>query len=166
MNLVQLGDAQVDVCPNCEGSWYDADELADVIETPRAQLETTDLNVILEGDKLDRVDVEQPLLCPRCQQPMNRFRYLVTSEIWLDECPLHGVWLDDGELGKMQAFLKQWEQLDPETEARLQAEMERIKAESLLRSESFINGLCRAQDGTLKATVLKGVYRLFHKLGL
>ncbi|MCA9794954.1 MAG: zf-TFIIB domain-containing protein [Candidatus Eremiobacteraeota bacterium] len=123
MKQVMLRNIPVDLCPNCEGSWYDADELAAILETPLQELESSDLAPVLVADKLDKIDTEKNLDCPRCGEPMVRYQYLITSDIYLDECPDHGIWLDDGELTKMLEFLGEWDDAGQEK----RAEIERVR---------------------------------------
>lgn len=170
MNELELQGCRVDVCPKCEGSWYDQEELGQVLSTPRADLEDSTLSPILVEDRLDQVDLEKPLLCPRCGQEMNRYRYLATSEIWLDECPSHGIWLDDGELAQMLDFLNKWEHLDPETEKRLEDALAGIRKEASERDMAVLDRLSRSEGrtgaGRLSSRLLRTIYGLFQRMGL
>ncbi len=123
MKQVMVSHVPVDMCPNCEGSFYDGDELEAIMETPIEELEKSELAPVLVADKLDCIDEDENLDCPRCGEPMVRYRYLITSDIVLDECPDHGIWLDDGELTKMLDYLGRWEEISEDKKA----EMERIR---------------------------------------
>jgi hypothetical protein len=43
-----------------------------------------------------------PVQCPTCTNFMEQVRYSESVELLLDRCPDHGVWLDAGELKKVQ----------------------------------------------------------------
>jgi Zn-finger nucleic acid-binding protein len=46
-------------------------------------------------------------LCPACHVSMDKFRYMYSSNIILDECPnCGGVWVQDGELRRMREVLE------------------------------------------------------------
>lgn len=156
MNQVNINGVQVDVCPGCEGSWYDNEELSAIIGVPKGKLEESELSQVLVEDKTEGVDLEGGIVCPRCGSPLRRFRYLVSSEIWLDECSEHGVWLDDGELAKMLDFLKGTE-VDPETAARLEAEMDAIRREH----SSRLATLADPRLGKLGSKIIERISRLF-----
>ena len=160
MNEVEVNNIKVDLCPNCEGSWYDADELGQVMSVSREALQTSELSPILEEDRLDRIDVEQPLNCPKCGEAMLRYKYLITSEVTLDECHQHGIWLDDGELTKMFQFLQDWEEPDPELMAKMNTELTRLKMEAKEREEHFLNSL---GGGLLGGRLIRKIYSLFSK---
>lgn len=160
MNEVTVNQTAVDLCPNCEGSWYDAEELGEIMAVPKEALRESELNPILEEDKLDRIDVEEPLNCPRCGEPMLRYKYLITSEITLDECHQHGIWLDDGELTKMFEFLQKWETPDPKLMAKMEMELARLKQEAREKEEHFLASL---GGGILGGRLIRKIYSLFQK---
>ncbi len=164
MQEIDFEGCRIDICPNCEGSWYDMDELAEIMELPLDTLESSSLSPILVGDKHDKVDLNAPLQCPRCGQNMNRFRYLGTSEVWLDECPTHGVFLDDGELTQMLDALQESQEIDPETAKFLEAELKRIKMESEVRNQSILKRL-GAKRSKLGRKLIGVIYNLLKQLG-
>lgn len=54
--------------------------------------------VKLLTEKAEPKDLEQPVNCPRCAEPMERDHYFSGFEVLIDRCPQHGIWLDGGEL--------------------------------------------------------------------
>jgi Zn-finger nucleic acid-binding protein len=46
------------------------------------------------------------LMCPTCQQRMNRQAFLGGSGVVVDVCKDHGVWFDRGELGAVVTFVE------------------------------------------------------------
>lgn len=101
VTLENLGGAEVYLCQECEGAWYPHGSLGSVGQSSVDTLEASDLAVTLEGDKVDKVDLEAEAACPVCFKTMNRFSYLLAPSVKIDECPEHGTWLDDGELGEI-----------------------------------------------------------------
>lgn len=103
MQPVQVGNTEVDHCPQCEGSWYDLAELGRMFGVPDKQMRTTHL-----VDRVDQpVDLEKPVACPRCGAQMERNRYLKDCEVLVDRCDEHGVWLDGGELDALLKHMGQ-----------------------------------------------------------
>ena len=44
------------------------------------------------------------LPCPGCRQDMERYVYAMESGVVIDQCDDHGVWLDDGELARIESW--------------------------------------------------------------
>lgn len=107
MRTVTVDGLEIDLCPVCEGTWYDAGELSRTFRTPEVRL--SHLRSCLaenEAGSASEVDLEQPVNCPRCGEEMRRGRYLADCPVLVDKCDEHGVWLDDGELGQLLDHLE------------------------------------------------------------
>ena len=82
----------IDVCPKCQGIWFDNNELEKVLGTRK-----------LDSLLTMRTDIEESrskLICPRCGGVMD-LEYADVVEI--DVCPdCHGAWLDYGELERLK----------------------------------------------------------------
>lgn len=95
----ELNSATIHMCPQCEGAWYPKHSLQAITRHEKDELEQSSLAPMLESDKTEIVDLEEPVTCPVCEQQMDRFSYPLAPEVELDQCTEHGMWLDDGELG-------------------------------------------------------------------
>lgn len=100
-----IESAAVMACPNCEGTWYPDEALADVTDHSFSELKETPLAGSMVPDKLARIELDEHIECPQCGKEMSRYTYSLTCPIELDECMEHGVWLDDGELGTLMQYL-------------------------------------------------------------
>lgn len=95
-------DTDLDMCPTCHGIWCDVDEFkrltteADVIRDP---------NVPAEYRRPPLPDEVGYLPCPRCHEIMARQNFKSLSNVVIDWCRDHGVWLDPGEMEKIRAFI-------------------------------------------------------------
>ncbi len=122
----------VDMCPKCEGSFWEnqEDELGQMMRTEDnlSRVEASQLAPILLKDKTEGIDLEAPAKCPVCGVVMDRYQYFLVSDIWLDRCEEHGVWLDDGELKAIVDFYLKDKNLaiDPATNAQLMAQLKAI----------------------------------------
>lgn len=121
-------DIEVDFCPKCKGVWLDQGEL----EIIRATLER-DYSGILEeldrerllheigGVRVDEVPADHFLLteaepphgvqrnCPKCDGgTLVQSFYRTDNAVVIDVCPnCHGVWLDEGELQKLETLYQE-----------------------------------------------------------
>ncbi len=89
---------QYDLCPQCHGLWLDRDEFR------RAIRKTADSKT----EDYARGPLREPLAyipCVRCGTAMNRKNFGRISGVIIDECGDHGIWLDAGELQKIQHFI-------------------------------------------------------------
>jgi Zn-finger nucleic acid-binding protein len=105
------GDVEVDECGMCRGLWLDKGELEAL------QQASADRHLHLDdpaGDSVGRSINEVAQLtakdakCPRCGTKMTPRDYGFGSQIVIDACPADcGVWLDVGEIERLQAFYEQ-----------------------------------------------------------
>ena len=164
MNEVEVRECTVDLCPQCDGSWYDADELIRVLEAPYSTVAASPLSTALVEDVEAAASSANALPCPRCRKGMNRYRYLDRCPVLADGCPDHGVWLDDGELSKLFEFVRTCEQAQGEQSEQVRAELEkhRDEARGSLRQLASLEAPALARYPGL---VLDAISRLFHKPG-
>lgn len=119
---------EVDQCPQCQGMWLDYGELD--------QLE----DLVLDQDDIKGTIVYSPLkselLCPKCEQPMQRFSYRA-YDLELDLCEQgHGTWLDAGEEKRVLEIMEQRIK-DLNRKAKAEAEWDGFLTN--LRSPSFVS---------------------------
>ncbi len=98
-SLLEGGRVQVDVCPQCRGIWFDADELQTVLDAAADEQARVDRQLI--GALTDRNAGPAEVCyvpCPVCSKMMNRCAHGHRSGVVADRCVAHGVWLDGGEL--------------------------------------------------------------------
>lgn len=96
------GSEEYDLCAKCGGLWLDRDEF---------HLATREYEVY-RNDDFKGPYLREPLKethhyipCVRCGKIMNRKNFGRISGVLIDECNKHGVWLDAGELAKIQHFI-------------------------------------------------------------
>lgn len=151
----KVANFTVQLCPNCEGSFYQGDQLFLVEELGQSELEKSDLAPVLVGDQLDKIDLDAMLDCPECGERMSRYNHLGDETIILDECSEHGIWLDDGEMGALLDFVQRDKAADAEAEAKREEIRERYQFESvkdMAASSSGFNPI---------GLVFKGLNRFF-----
>jgi Zn-finger nucleic acid-binding protein len=93
----RLGGIQIDRCDDCAGMWFDDGELEALPEALSEHDLATEAVGTLDGLRAPRstgVREVRYLLCPVCDQAMNRRNYQQVSGIILNRCSGHGTWLD------------------------------------------------------------------------
>jgi len=100
---------EVDVCPMCEGIWFDIGELESIIKADSRDFNKIDLDRdSLDGQELSEVyDIMNTKIgkCPRCADgtEMVRAHYKKEKELYIDVCPnCKGIWLDGGEINRLR----------------------------------------------------------------
>lgn len=107
-------DVTVDVCPECDGEFLDEGEI-------KRLTGDRDLHELLT-EYLAR-EAESELVCPACGGLMDAEMIDVEDqegEVEVDVChDCHGIWLDDGELAKLQEAAVDVDELDDEKLAEM-----------------------------------------------
>jgi Zn-finger nucleic acid-binding protein len=119
---VQLvNDEEYDICLKCGGIWLDRGQF---------HLVTREYDVYRKEDDKGEYypeplkDTVAYIPCVRCGKLMNRKNFAKISGVIIDECGMHGVWLDADEIDKIRHFIA-----DGGLEKAQDAEMERIRTE-------------------------------------
>ncbi len=112
MEKVPVSDALIlDVCPRCNGVWFDAGEVQQLArckpaefwaligrrdEVARVPCHFCQAIVPRDQDRCPACGKEQAFGCPRCEEPMRKVK---SDDIVLDVCErCRGVWFDNQEL--------------------------------------------------------------------
>jgi Zn-finger nucleic acid-binding protein len=102
VSLLEGGRIEVDVCPCCRGTWFDATELDEVMAAAQADAARVDRRLLSGLAERNAVpEVVRYLKCPACGKIMNRCSYGFRSGVVVDRCKADGVWLDGGELERL-----------------------------------------------------------------
>lgn len=115
----KIENIEVDVCSVCEGIWFDAGELKEVLEADAKDFDYIDVGrEEFDGKELAAAEIdlnERIGKCPRCNNNivLIQTRYEKNPDLVVDICPMgHGLWLDGGEIQKLRkrglVNLKDW----------------------------------------------------------
>lgn len=108
-HIVHEGIA-LDSCPNGHGLWVDRSELAQVAASEHsaraADEQQREVDAARGGLRsvMDAVAGEGLRPCPECGREMVKHQYADYSSVVIDSCAQHGVWLDSGELERVEAY--------------------------------------------------------------
>jgi Zn-finger nucleic acid-binding protein len=101
----------IERCPGCLGLFFNLQELEAIIarDVPPAQLIDHLALARLAEHNGEPVRYRK---CPVCRTIMNRVNYGQTSGVVVDSCRDHGVYLDAGELRRIEAWVRAGGRLD------------------------------------------------------
>lgn len=106
----------IDVCPHCSGVWLDAGELQALEENQKSDFRgvtQSALDTIRAAEDMARARSEEPRSCVSCNAGLTPKEYAYASQVIIDECPNgHGIWLDKGELNRLEMFFETESDLD------------------------------------------------------
>jgi Zn-finger nucleic acid-binding protein len=171
LTQTNLGNMEVDFCLNCGGMWFDKQELAQAIILPEEQVKaiTKKLDNTIEIDKQKDVELE----CPKCSTAMYKYRYMYTSNIYIDSCEVcEGIWLDKNELLAIMDYLVQSDKVDPQKEAEVIAKITQVKLEYEQKEREFVDSLVKMDDTSKNpifrgfGEILQSIYSFLYKRGL
>ena len=92
MDKIDISNITVDVCPSCQGSWFDVGELEKVlikVDLLSGQKEETTKKFVSQDQNYRE--------CPRCAAFMLMKNYKRYSGVIVDICGAHGIYLDAKE---------------------------------------------------------------------
>jgi Zn-finger nucleic acid-binding protein len=97
MIVVEHRKIELDYCLDCQGVWFDSNELELLIDTlKKAGARITD-DALLTPQAASVA--EKPRQCPICGKNMDKVWMGKTPRVLIDHCPRgHGLWFDGGEL--------------------------------------------------------------------
>jgi Zn-finger nucleic acid-binding protein len=108
MREIEVLGTHIHYCPATGGIWFDDGELHGIKQR------LADAFPHLEKIAIPEVQPSAPAAtaraCPVDGKALRTYRYLFTSNVFLDECPqCGGIWVDDGELQSMHVALQEQE---------------------------------------------------------
>lgn len=160
---INLAGIEIDICSQCDGVWFDVDELDRVYNFYGDSLEHTALApaIALQSSHMNEKEGEKKLKCARCNKLMLRKKFDDDCSVLIDGCEQGcGMWLDGGELGTITRYISKKRNLDnPEHETDLL--LKAIKEESKIKEEkeSTIKEITSSLSWTLQK-----LYRKLYKL--
>jgi Zn-finger nucleic acid-binding protein len=134
----------IDICENCGGVWLDKDELYHILETREEKFSQSQQEEVAPEKIIPPrpEDLIPQLNCPVCGALMQRFAFGYSSGIILDRCPNgDGVWLDRGELEKVQIYKEKSQDYAEKEYAKFSRIAAQAKQDFEARREKAIEGI-------------------------
>lgn len=131
-------------CNGCGGEFVAGDALSHIVRVreerfgPEVAAEVAESRPVFGFPAAERA---RRHTCPGCGDTMRSFNYSVDSGIHVDRCAVcSGVWLDKGELEKIQALMERWHDEAPEKVRAAAFELERARREAAAAGEGAFAG--------------------------
>jgi len=129
------------LCPQGHGHWLPGDALKTIVERREQKIPSEVFEQVkkdLAPKPIETKFLPKDVRCPVCGAVCEKVNYAYSSGIIIDRCPSGcGVWLDKGELEKIQAFVEIWDH-----KAREVARQKGIDLESYRRDmEKYRRGI-------------------------
>jgi Zn-finger nucleic acid-binding protein len=100
MIVVEYKKIELDHCLNCQGVWFDSDELELLLKS--VNLDTPDLLLSHILGSAEAETTEKKRKCPICRQKMEKRTIGEHLEILVDVCQWQdGLWFDGGEMAQL-----------------------------------------------------------------
>lgn len=131
-------EVSIDICKNCGGVWLDKDELYQIVERRQQQF-SPEQEAEVEPSQIQQYPSSEligEINCVICGTPMRRINYGAVSEIIIDRCPSgHGVWLDKGELEKIQIYVEKSEDMAEKDYAKYTRILNQVRQDYIARQQ-------------------------------
>lgn len=154
---------EIERCRQCFGLFFDPGEVEALLDSTVSPV--FEINSELLGNiNNDRYPKNKPVKyqkCPVCRNLMNRVVFAHRSGVVIDQCKLHGIWLDGGEITHLLEWKKAGGQILHE---KKQMERQQQKRKTL-SSKAEIDGLLqRDVSFNLESDLLETVASLIFKV--
>jgi Zn-finger nucleic acid-binding protein/uncharacterized membrane protein len=106
LERIEHESVQIHRCPSCSGvlvTHGDLKAAADDESAPRTDAERLDA-ALAASARVNEAGDADTRRCPVCDRAMRRYVYAYSSGVLVDGCDAHGLWLDAGELERIEAW--------------------------------------------------------------
>ena len=133
LKFIDMGDYQESLstlqCTHCRGIFISFELLEKSIM--HYGLKRKKIPSKIDAPDNKKINRDNLYSCPICSQTMKRYIYKISSNVIIDRCEEHGVWLNHGELKELiewkQAF-KNFKNKEEEREAYIKYGLKKIKS--------------------------------------
>ena len=123
----------IETCPACGGDWLDAGELGNILQARKARFTEQECVAVAQAAKITGTKLtglNRQLTCPKCGGATHPVNYGDDSGLIMDKCSAcGGVWLERGELEKIQELVEGWDDELPEDLAQYGPKLRQATAE-------------------------------------
>ena len=153
----------VDVCDGCGGIWLDGGELEEILKRREKKFSKSEIAAAKPtGKPSSEEELVPQLRCPLCDDLMERHDFSYTSGVVIDRCARgHGIWLDKGELEKLQVLIEEGEATLEEDLKKWKPVLDKVAGEVKEREEEAIQKIKVSRFGVvnrfMQKLVRKGV---------
>jgi Zn-finger nucleic acid-binding protein len=113
IRLKTIEPLSIERCHTCFGLFFDKGEIELILQSSVSNVFAINLTHIdnINKDRYHKQQKIRYLKCPDCRRHMNRVNFGQRSGVIIDQCIIHGIWLDSGELTHLLEWKKAGGQL-------------------------------------------------------
>jgi uncharacterized protein len=120
----------IEICPACGGDWLDAGQLGNIVRARQARFSEKECLAVAQAAKITYVKLptsDRHLICPKCGGTTHPINYGDDTGIIIDKCAgCNGVWLDRGELDKIEELVEGWNDELPDDLAKYSPKLRQV----------------------------------------
>lgn len=152
LKTIDYEGVKIEMCPGCNGQGLDAGELRHIVDARDVRFDDEERRAIGPAYSMEPSEVAgagHGLTCPKCTGLMKTLNYGGDTGIMVDRCGCGGVWLDAGELDRIQMLVERWQDELPEELRRHGPQLCRIAADVNERAKvsvsrfGFVNAIIK-----------------------
>ncbi|MBC7645305.1 MAG: zf-TFIIB domain-containing protein [Thermoleophilia bacterium] len=119
----------VHTCAAGHGAFLTTDSVGAIMASRADDQSDSDESAAIaaQGPKAIREITETPRSCPECGTEMAKLNFAYESGVIVDSCSAHGLWVDAGELDRMQAWVEGSEKLHDKEAAEWHGKLDEIE---------------------------------------
>ena len=98
----------VDFCSTCWGHWVDPVSFKKILTSEVYEFTKSDKESIIKrwsGNNSTMMSTADEIKCPNCDKTMKQMPFTTGCGVVVDSCKEHGIWLDGGEIKRIQIYL-------------------------------------------------------------
>jgi Zn-finger nucleic acid-binding protein len=130
---VDYEGVHIETCPACGGDGLDAGELAGIVEARNRRFNEQECLAIAQAAKITGVKLstlDRHLTCPKCGGTTHPVNYGDDTGLIIDKCAqCNGIWLERGELEKIEELAEGWRDELPDDLAKYGPKLRQVAAD-------------------------------------
>jgi Zn-finger nucleic acid-binding protein len=107
--------------------WLSHEDLRRIVEIRVDDKPVEAEDAAMQAQGVVSADGAEQRSCPECAAPMSTYTYAYESGVQIDQCSAHGIWLDAGELDRIEAWVEGNERLASGEMAEWRIKLEQIE---------------------------------------
>ena len=157
LKTIDYEGVTIETCNTCGGEWLDDKELGHIVRIREETFSDEERRALEGATKIPGIpmaDVDREIVCPSCSARTVPLNYGGDTGVIIDRCPdCHGIWLDRGELEKIQMLVESWKDDLPEALQKYGPRLQQVATEMERRNKvtvsriPLVGGLFNAMVG-------------------
>jgi Zn-finger nucleic acid-binding protein len=156
----------IERCQTCYGLFFDKGEIELILQSSVSNVFDINREHIdnINKDRYRKPEKIRYLKCPDCRRHMNRVNFGQRSGVVVDQCIIHGIWLDNGELTHLLEWKKAGGQLLHQEHAIEMEKQKQQKQDALPCTATDYSNTSGGFDSELEIDLIETVAKLLGKL--